>query len=187
MKEYDDIGKTAFLERFSSGRPPKAHYIWHDEKPYPLKAIWAAAHVPTIHTRDCNTAAARKGVEKLKFETFIESSLAEQFEEGDRIRREVTALARNPELVTRAKKHYGSVCRACDFDFKAQYGELGAGYIECHHIDPLSGRDGRSKPTTIADVTVLCANCHRMVHRRTPCLTIEELKCALDEAPARKS
>jgi 5-methylcytosine-specific restriction protein A len=114
-------------------------------------------------------------------------SLAEQFEEGDRIRREVTSLARNPKLVAEAKKHYGSVCRTCDFDFKARYGELGSGYIECHHVDPLSGRDGRSEPTTIADVTVLCANCHRMVHRRrTPCLTLEELKLALNEATTGK-
>jgi 5-methylcytosine-specific restriction enzyme A len=121
-------------------------------------------------------------LQNLKFETFIESSLAEQFEEGDRIRREVTTLARNPTLVAQAKKRYGLVCRACHFNFEAYYGKLGSGYIECHHIDPLSGRDGRSKPTTIADVTVLCANCHRMVHSRTPCLTLEELKRALDEA-----
>ncbi len=48
MKEYDRIGKLKFLAKYSSGRPSKAHYIWHDEKPYSLKAVWAAAPIPPI-------------------------------------------------------------------------------------------------------------------------------------------
>lgn len=29
-------------------------------------------------------------------------------------------------------------CEACDFDFEKTYGVMGKGYIECHHLIPLS-------------------------------------------------
>ncbi|MFD9319621.1 HNH endonuclease [Streptomyces sp. NPDC060053] len=54
-------------------------------------------------------------------------------------------------------------CEVCSFDFAAAYGELGDGYIEVHHRLPLhiSG----VTETRIADLALLCANCHRMCHR----------------------
>ncbi|MEV8032045.1 HNH endonuclease [Streptomyces sp. NPDC086182] len=54
-------------------------------------------------------------------------------------------------------------CEVCTFDFAAAYGELGDGYIEVHHRLPLhiSG----VTETQIADLALLCANCHRMCHR----------------------
>lgn len=64
-------------------------------------------------------------------------------------------------------------CEVCDFDFTETYGDRGKGYIECHHIIPLhvSG-PGRRR---VDDLALLCANCHRMVHR-TPWLTPPELQ-----------
>ncbi|RZB17133.1 HNH endonuclease [Streptomyces sp. F001] len=54
-------------------------------------------------------------------------------------------------------------CEVCSFDFTTAYGELGDGYIEVHHRLPLhiSG----VTETRIADLALLCANCHRMCHR----------------------
>ncbi|MEZ3160953.1 HNH endonuclease [Microbacterium sp. BWT-B31] len=54
-------------------------------------------------------------------------------------------------------------CEACGFDFGAVYGERGAGYVEVHHVVPLHV----SGPTTtsLSDLALLCANCHRMCHR----------------------
>ena len=34
--------------------------------------------------------------------------------------------------------------------------------------------------TRVADVIALCANCPRMVHRRKPALSLEELKQAIE-------
>lgn len=65
-------------------------------------------------------------------------------------------------------------CEVCDFDFAARYGPLGDGYIECHHLVPLS----RSGPvrTRLTDLALLCANCHRMVHRSAEWLTVGQLR-----------
>jgi len=55
-------------------------------------------------------------------------------------------------------------CEACGFDFFAVYGDLGRSYIEVHHRTPLhvSGETESS----LADLALLCSNCHRMVHRK---------------------
>lgn len=67
-------------------------------------------------------------------------------------------------------------CEVCGFDFSAKYGELGEGFAECHHTKPLSTLKPGEK-TKLSDLAVVCANCHRMLHRAKPWISIEELKC----------
>ncbi|MFJ1791091.1 HNH endonuclease [Kitasatospora griseola] len=65
-------------------------------------------------------------------------------------------------------------CEVCGFDFKAVYGDRGDGYIECHHVVPLhEAGEGRTK---LSDLALICSNCHRMVHRRAPWPTPDELR-----------
>jgi hypothetical protein len=52
----------------------------------------------------------------------------------------------------------------CGFDFEHIYGENGRGYAEVHHLQPLSNNEGLEL-TTLRDLAVVCANCHRMIHR----------------------
>ncbi|WP_328938645.1 HNH endonuclease [Streptomyces tauricus] len=71
-------------------------------------------------------------------------------------------------------------CEACGFDFEATYGPRGAGYIECHHVVPLhEAGEGR---TRLSDLALICANCHRMIHRRAPWPTPGELRRLIQEA-----
>jgi len=62
----------------------------------------------------------------------------------------------------------------CQFDFAATYGLLGREFAEVHHLRPLADLDGPIE-TTLADLAVVCANCHRMLHVSGNCLTLEEL------------
>ncbi len=68
-------------------------------------------------------------------------------------------------------------CEACDFDFEARYGARGAGYIEVHHVVPLH-LTGETR-TRLGDLALICANCHRMIHRRAPWLTPAELRASI--------
>ena len=70
-----------------------------------------------------------------------------------------------------------------NFDFQKIYGDIafnkqGEAYIEAHHLTPLSDLpEGKSIQYNINDdFRVLCANCHKMVHRKNPQYTIDELK-----------
>src|SRR6266702_2439762 len=61
LEECHRLGDEAFHEKYASGHQPLGHYLIHEDKRYPMKAVWAAAHRPTIHTRDFKTGAARRG------------------------------------------------------------------------------------------------------------------------------
>jgi predicted HNH restriction endonuclease len=65
---------------------------------------------------------------------------------------------------------------ACGFNFEAQYGELGKGFIHVHHNKPISEM-GPTRINPYSDLSVLCPNCHAMIHRKKDrTLSVEELK-----------
>ncbi len=70
----------------------------------------------------------------------------------------------------------GCRCVACGFDFADFYGSLGYGYIEIHHTTPVSQIGPDYRINIITDMEPLCANCHAMVHREDPPVTITKLK-----------
>lgn len=89
---------------------------------------------------------------------------------------------RNTRIVLEKKKQAirnggGRIlCECCNFDFLGIYGEIGNGFIECHHKIFLNGGE---RITELDDLALVCSNCHRMLHQKkvddTYC-TIEELR-----------
>lgn len=87
---------------------------------------------------------------------------------------------RNPRIVSEKKtqvlKGSGKLkCEACDFDFTERYGDLGYGFCEAHHKRPLSDSN-REIETKLEDLAILCSNCHRMIHRTKPMMSVDEFK-----------
>lgn len=72
---------------------------------------------------------------------------------------------RNPALRQRCLKHFGTTCQACGMNFEAVYGAIGKGYVEVHHLSPISQTDGEHAVDPTKDLVPLCANCHAMIHR----------------------
>lgn len=86
-------------------------------------------------------------------------------------------------LVIRKKEHAirsgkALACEVCDFCFETMYGQRGAGFIECHHRQPLASISPGT-PTRLADLALVCSNCHSMLHRGSPWPSVEELRRAL--------
>lgn len=106
-----------------------------------------------------------------------------EYREAIRLKSERYFFSGNPQLSQDAKQHYGLDCSICGFNFEEFYGDLGKGYIEVHHINPLSERSEgewtEDLVSTLEDVTVLCANCHRMLHRTRPAHTVNEIENAI--------
>ncbi|MCB0735121.1 MAG: HNH endonuclease [Flavobacteriales bacterium] len=67
------------------------------------------------------------------------------------------------------------LCEVCDKDHYHFYGELGYQYIECHHKSPISEIVGEVE-TTLDDLAVVCANCHRMLHSNISVFNVETLR-----------
>jgi 5-methylcytosine-specific restriction protein A len=110
-------------------------------------------------------------------------SETEEFTEG----RILTALhkrrERNPTLVRKKKDAARATsgkleCEVCGFDFEQRYGSLGAGFAECHHTVALS-KLGTVTRTRLTDLVLVCSNCHRMLHRSRPMLSIQGLRTIL--------
>lgn len=95
-----------------------------------------------------------------------------EFPEGRVLYRMHRFRERNSRLTDQAKaraleRHGRLACEACGFDFFETYGELGKHFIECHHTIPVWDLSPGTK-TKLADIALVCSNCHRMLHRRRP-------------------
>ncbi len=88
---------------------------------------------------------------------------------------------RDAHLVAAKKRVAATLaCECCEFDFGKTYGELGAGFIECHHRRPLAAlRGSETANTTLDDLALVCANCHCVIHRSVHPLEVEALRALL--------
>ena len=87
--------------------------------------------------------------------------------------RKSRAVRRKKEIVL--ERTGALLCESCDFDFEHVYGLLGKNFAECHHRTPLSRLTERHK-TRLSELAIVCSNCHRMIHRSKPMLTVEQLR-----------
>lgn len=104
----------------------------------------------------------------------------EEFPEGRILTRVHCQRERNARLVAKKKRQVlqstGTLaCEVCAFDFAKFYGEIGQGFAECHHNRPLSELRTTDR-TRLADLSVVCANCHRILHRVRPWLAVQQLR-----------
>ena len=83
---------------------------------------------------------------------------------------------RRPTAKEQALKKYGKLkCEVCGFDYYDSYGEIGRGFIEAHHTVPVSQLTGETL-TKVEDIVLVCSNCHSMLHRKRPWLSIAKVK-----------
>ena len=88
----------------------------------------------------------------------------------------VNAYERNTKARSACIKHYGAQCCICNFNFQSMYGEIGEGFIHIHHLVPLSEIAKQYELDPIRDLRPICANCHAIIHKTSPALSIEQLK-----------
>lgn len=109
-----------------------------------------------------------------------EQSIIDSVVEGQVIYKLHKMRERDIKIIIRKKDQvfgeYGKLaCEACVFEFGSYYGDIGKGFIECHHRTPLSIFK-KSTTTTLNDLALVCSNCHRMLHRKIDTLTVEDLR-----------
>lgn len=71
-------------------------------------------------------------------------------------------------------------CMTCGFNFKKAYGTLGEGFIHVHHIIPIGKIAVEYEVNPVTDLVPVCPNCHAMIHRAEPPLTIKQLRDHLE-------
>jgi len=108
------------------------------------------------------------------------SSLSDGFPEGKLVERKHKSRERSAKLIAEVKAAFLKenkklYCTVCDFDFEKKYGERGRDFIEAHHTIPVSDMVIGQK-TKIDDIALVCSNCHRILHRTRPWLSMKRLK-----------
>ncbi len=119
--------------------------------------------------------------------TLIEAATKTEVEAEEIVGREGRLLVRlhiyrerDRAFARRVRKHYRSlaggqlVCHACGTIPVQVYGPSGERCMEAHHKVPIEQLQPDSV-TLIGDMAMLCASCHRVVHSRKPCLTVEKV------------
>lgn len=85
----------------------------------------------------------------------------------------ITVRKRSKKFVDFAKKYYRRwddiYCESCNFSFYKFYWSWWDWYIEIHHKTPIFMSDETEWTLLelVKNVVPLCANCHRMVHRKS--------------------
>jgi len=106
----------------------------------------------------------------------LDATIARKYEQAGRRKRDGknTNLDRRLDAL-RSSTSYGThACEVCDL--ADRFGELGGGFAECHHVQPLTAG---VRETRLDDLAVVCANCHRMIHRSAVPLDLEALQRTL--------
>ena len=92
--------------------------------------------------------------------------------------KEYEVVKRNQKLINAVKKKRNYTCEACGLHYKNVYGEFDSKkpFIEAHHIIPVHKMElGESKIKDENDIAILCANCHRMIHKHN-CPSLDDFK-----------
>ena len=130
--------------------------------------------------RVCDNICSFISSEETIFPKGATSSDEEEGQEGQILTRVHRYRERDTRLVRLKKKKVlrerrALICEVCGFDFEAVYSGRGHGFIECHHTKPLSELK-LGETTTISDLSLVCSNCHRMIHNKRPWLSVDELR-----------
>ena len=79
-------------------------------------------------------------------------------------------------------KAHGYRCTVCGLDMGERYGALGEGFIHVHHLVEIAAVGDEYEVDPVNDLQPVCPNCHAMLHRQTPALSIAELKAIMKAA-----
>lgn len=100
-----------------------------------------------------------------------------EYQEGALKRVYVNRYERDPAARAACLRAHGYSCKACGLNMALVYGPLlGRNFIHVHHLTPLSKIGPDYKLDPVAELVPLCPNCHAMVHREDPPLSIEKLR-----------
>ena len=69
------------------------------------------------------------------------------------------------------------------FNFEQMYGSYGIDFFHAHHLISISESGKSYQMDPIKDLRPVCINCHSMLHKSNPALSIEELKLVIRNKP----
>jgi hypothetical protein len=98
------------------------------------------------------------------------------YREGAAIEMTLTRYERDSAARDACLNHHGFRCAVCGLLFSEKYGEIGEKFIHVHHVNPLAEAGTERELNPVTDLIPVCPNCHAMIHRRNPPLTVSQVR-----------
>ena len=111
-----------------------------------------------------------------RFSPLSETEQPTTYLEGTKRTRLIEISERNPKAREACIAHHDARCKVCGLAFDERYGEIGAGFIQVHHLIPIADIGDVYEIDPINDLCPVCPNCHVMLHKRPKPFTPDELK-----------
>ena len=167
--DIDDVG---VLTRILFSIENRFAYVKHDDR----KAEGLKYYIGYLKSRESVKCSTQDNKYDIK-------DVVEEYEEGSLLDCHGSKYERNRKARNECLEYYGYTCRVCGFDFEKQYGDIGRNFIEVHHRTEISSYSGeKHKIDHINDLIPVCSNCHSMLHRTRPTLSIDELKSFIKDS-----
>lgn len=99
--------------------------------------------------------------------------------EGARKKVSVNIYERSQHARNKCIAVHGLNCAVCAFNFENAYGDIGIGFIHVHHVVDIASIKAEYKVDPSKDLAPVCPNCHAMLHKTKPAMSIESLKSKL--------
>ena len=99
-----------------------------------------------------------------------------KFTEGAKKTITVNAYERDDGARAACLAKYGYVCAVCDVLLEDRYGRIAREFIHVHHVTPISKIGKSYEVDPVKDLRPVCPNCHAILHRKTPPLSIEQAR-----------
>ena len=108
-----------------------------------------------------------------------------RFVEGAQKMVMVNAYERDPGARAACLETHGYACAVCDVRLEDRYGEIARRFIHVHHVTPIAKIGKAYEVDAVKDLRPVCPNCHAILHREDPPLTIEAARELLSESEVR--
>lgn len=156
------------------------HVFWRESNDAPFKYAGLAVAVEIADTSPVEILWSFEGPRQAEAEPIAVDSPEQvnrgEYREGSVRQVLVNAYERDRAARQACIRHYGLTCVACGLRFEQKYGALGAGFIHVHHVVPLSELGPNYELDPVKDLRPVCPNCHAMLHRQRPPLSVEALR-----------
>lgn len=138
-----------------------------------------AVHTDTSGSKWFELVKWSNGLSKLQTVDVVNSSLAEQVQQSQRLDRAArqlrldsaptqpqkqraitTVFKRNPDVIAEVLFRANGICEGCEVTAPFERKADGTPYLEVHHKLPLS----KGGPDMVGNAAALCPNCHRREH-----------------------
>lgn len=184
--DFGPTGPSAVGGTYVRGNSSRSRSDSEQSRSFPIRCFHSANRSSTTATRATPGRALRLGVASA---VLLPASEGDDQEEGDGglegalLRKLQRARERRQGLAKKRKKKMRDelgqlTCEVCDLTEAGVAGRSGADtgdVFECHHTKPLHTLTTATK-TRVADLAVLCPNCHRAIHRTEPMPSVGEMR-----------